>query len=76
MNNIAKLIKAKTIDFTQVLIKYYKAIGLNETTAVIVAKLYYLAEENDNFFAIEAKYNKLSMELYNNDTTDYIENCE
>ena len=35
-----------------------------------------LKEENDNFFAIEAKYNKLSMELYNNDTTDYIENCE
>ena len=35
-----------------------------------------LKEENDNFFAVEAKYNKLSMELYYNDTTDYIENCE
>lgn len=35
-----------------------------------------LKEENDNFFAIEAKYNKLSMELYYNNTTDYIENCE
>lgn len=35
-----------------------------------------LKEDNDNFFAIEAKYNKLSMELYYNDTTDYIENCE
>lgn len=53
MNSIAKLIKAKTIDFTQVLIKYYKAIGLNETTAVIVAKLYYLADENDNFLELE-----------------------
>ena len=53
MNNIAKLIKAKTIDFTQVLIKYNKAIGLNETTAVIVAKLYYLAEENDNFLELD-----------------------
>ncbi|MBE6131707.1 MAG: hypothetical protein E7183_08285 [Erysipelotrichaceae bacterium] len=53
MNNIAKLIKAKTIDFTQVLIKHYKAIGLNETTAVIVAKLYYLADENDNFLELE-----------------------
>jgi hypothetical protein len=49
MNSIAKLIKAKTIDFTQVLIKHYKAIGLNETSAVIVSKLYYLADENDNF---------------------------
>ena len=29
-----------------------------------------LKEENDNFFAVEAKYNKLSMELYYNDTTD------
>ena len=53
MNNIAKLIKAKTIDFTQVLIKHYKAIGLNETAAVIVVKLYYLAEENDNFLELE-----------------------
>ena len=53
MNNIAKLIKAKTIDFTQVLIKHYKAIGLNETSAVIVVKLYYLAEENDNFLELE-----------------------
>lgn len=35
-----------------------------------------LKEENDNFFAIEAKYNKLSMELYYNNTTGYIENCE
>ena len=35
-----------------------------------------LKEENDNFFAVEAKYNKLSMELYYNDTTDYIENYE
>ena len=35
-----------------------------------------LKEENDNFFAVEAKYNKLSMELYYNDTTDYIENFE
>ena len=35
-----------------------------------------LKEENDNFLAVEAKYNKLSMELYYNDTTDYIENCE
>lgn len=35
-----------------------------------------LKEENDNFFAIEAKYNKLSMELYYNNTTDYIEKCE
>ncbi|MBQ4570974.1 MAG: DnaD domain protein [Bacilli bacterium] len=53
MNSIAKLIKAKTIDFTQVLIKHYKAIGLNEATAVIVAKLYYLADENDNFLELE-----------------------
>lgn len=53
MNRIAKLIKAKTIDFTQVLIQNYKAIGLNETTAVVVAKLYYLADENDNFLELD-----------------------
>ncbi len=53
MNRIAKLIKAKTIDFTQVLIQNYKAIGLNETSAMVVAKLYYLAEENDNFLELE-----------------------
>ena len=43
-------------------------------TRLIIEQL--LKEENDNFFAIEVKYNKLSMELYYNDTADYIENCE
>ena len=80
MNNIAKLIKAKTIDFTQVLIKYYKAIGLNETTAVIVAKLYYLAEENDNFLELDKlckevtlSSDKLSDEIINLVNQGYIE---
>ena len=59
MNKIAKLIKAKTIEFTKVLIENYKAVGLNEVSAVIVAKLYYLAEENENFLSIE----KLSKEV-------------
>ena len=35
-----------------------------------------LKEDNDNIFAIEVKYNKLSLELYYNDTADYFENCE
>lgn len=43
-------------------------------TRLIIEQL--LKEENDNFFAIEVKYNKLSLELYYNDTADYIENCE
>ena len=80
MNRIAKLIKAKTIDFTQVLIKYYKAIGLNETTAVIVAKLYYLAEENDNFLELDKlckevtlSSDKLSDEIINLVNQGYIE---
>ena len=64
MNRIAKLIKAKTIDFTQVLIQNYKVIGLNETSAMVVAKLYYLAEENDNFLELEklAKEVTINME--------------
>ena len=80
MNNISKLIKAKTIYFTQVLIKYYKAIGLNETTAVIVAKLYYLAEENDNFLELDKlckevtlSSDKLSDEIINLVNQGYIE---
>ncbi len=80
MNSIAKLIKAKTIDFTQVLIKHYKAIGLNETTAVIVAKLYYLAEENDNFLELDKlckevtlSSDKLSDEIINLVNQGYIE---
>lgn len=80
MNSIAKLIKAKTIDFTQVLIKHYKAIGLSEAEAVIVAKLYYLAEENDNFLSIEKlveevtlKEEELSMEIINLVGNGYIE---
>ena len=63
MNNIAKLIKAKTIDFTQVLIKHYKAIGLDETSAVIVVKLYYLAEENDNFLELEKLAKEVTIDI-------------
>jgi DNA replication protein len=80
MNSIAKLIKAKTIDFTQVLIKHYKAIGLNETSAVIVSKLYYLADENDNFLSVEKLVQEvtlneelLSMEIINLVSNGYIE---
>lgn len=43
-------------------------------TRLIIEQL--LKEENDNFFAIEVKYNQLSLELYYNDAADYIENCE
>ena len=43
-------------------------------TRLIIEQL--LKEGNDNIFAIEVKYNKLSLELYYNDTADYFENCE
>ena len=43
-------------------------------TRLIIEQL--LKEDNDNIFAIEVKYNKLSLELYYNDTADYFENCE
>ena len=43
-------------------------------TRLIIEQL--LKEDNDNIFAIEDKYNKLSLELYYNDTADYFENCE
>ena len=43
-------------------------------TRLIIEQL--LKEDNDNIVAIEVKYNKLSLELYYNDTADYFENCE
>ena len=43
-------------------------------TRLIIEQL--LKEDNDNIFAIEVKYNKLSLELYYNDTADHFENCE
>ena len=43
-------------------------------TRLIIEQL--LKEDNDNIFAIEVKYNKLSLELYYNDTADYFANCE
>ena len=46
MNRIAKLIKAKTIDFTQVLIKYYKSIWKIEV-AFFISTFYEVVGTDD-----------------------------
>lgn len=48
MNKMAKLIKARMINFIETLIKNYKQIGLNELDTIIICKLYYLSLDNNN----------------------------
>lgn len=63
MNAIGKLIKSKTISFPDVLIKNYQKIGLNEVKTMIIIKLYYLAEENDNFLNINELVKSMTIEI-------------
>ena len=63
MNAIGKLIKSKTISFPNVLIKNYQKIGLNEVNTVVIIKLYYLAEENDNFLRLNELVKSMTIEI-------------
>ena len=40
MNNYGKLIKSHMISFKEVMVLNYKAIGLNETEAMVIILLY------------------------------------
>ena len=64
LNKLGSLSKFRLLSFQRKL----------KRTRLIIEQL--LKEDNDNIFAIEVKYNKLSLELYYNDTADYFENCE
>lgn len=54
MNNIGKLIKAKTISFNETLIKNYCLLNLNETEAMILMVLYNQQNEGNSYLSIKS----------------------
>lgn len=50
MNNIAKLIKSKTIPFIETLVKNYQFIDIDEIDVLIICKLYYEVDNGNRFF--------------------------
>ena len=53
MNSVARLIKAKTISFTEEILKNYKKINLNEIETILLIKLYQKLDNHDNVLSIE-----------------------
>jgi len=61
LNSIAKLIKARSISFNEMLIRYYTKLNLNETEAVVLMLLYGELESNESFLTPNAIKNKVSI---------------
>ena len=61
MNHIGKLIKAKTISFNEMLIKYYPKLNLNETEAMILMVLYIQQDETGEVLSTENLIGKVSL---------------
>lgn len=61
MNSIGKLIKARSISFNEMLIRYYTKLKLNETQAIVLMLLYVELEEHGSFLTIESIKNKVSI---------------
>ncbi len=53
MNSVARLIKAKTISFTEEILKNFKKINLNEIETILLIKLYQKLDNHDNLLSIE-----------------------
>ena len=52
MSAVARLIKAKTISFTEELLKNYKKINLNEVETILLIKLSQQLDSHDNVLSI------------------------
>lgn len=61
MNNIGKLIKAKTISFNDMLVRYYHRLGLNEPEAMIIMLLYIQQDEESSILSTSNLLPKVSM---------------
>ena len=61
MNNIGKLIKAKTISFNEMLIRYYHSLGLSETEAMILMVLYVGQDDLEDVLSVEQLKHKVSL---------------
>ncbi len=61
MNSIGKLIKAKTISFNEMLIRYYKKLNLTEQEAMLLMLLYIQQDEGDSLLSINVLKDKVTI---------------
>lgn len=80
MNNYGKLIESHMISFKEVLVMNYKAIGLNETEAMVIILLYEQKKHKNNALSVSnilkyvtLKENELSKMIVSLVERDYIE---
>lgn len=61
MSAVARLIKSKTISFTEELISNYKLLKLNETEVLVLIFLYRKLDSQDNILAIDDLTKKMTL---------------
>ena len=61
MNAVARLIKAKTISFTEEIISNYKELKLTEQEVLILILLYRKLDKGDNVISISSLANKMTL---------------
>lgn len=68
MSSVERLIKSKTISFSEELLSNYKLLKLNETECIILIFLYRKLDQHDNVLSIEQLQEKMTL------TSDEISN--
>lgn len=61
MSSVARLIKAKTISFTEEMIKNYHLLKLNEIEAMILIHLFHQLDTNNNLLSTKVLSSKMSI---------------
>lgn len=62
MTSVARLIKAKTISFTEEMIKNYSKLHLTETEAMLLIHLYHQLDANNNLLSVKDLISKMSID--------------
>ncbi len=63
MNSVARLIKSKTISFTEELITNYKQLKLNEQETLVLILLYRKLDKSDNIISINELANSMTLSI-------------
>ncbi len=63
MSAVVRLIKAKTISFTEELLSNYNKLGLNETECIVLILLNRKLDNQNNILSIEELQNKMSISI-------------
>lgn len=61
MTSVARLIKAKTISFTEEIITHYKELNLTETESIVLIFLFRKLDDQDNILSTSALTKKMTL---------------